>query len=205
MRTARRAQRHASQPRGRPLRAPCQDVVAPARQDRWSALRIAVRGVPGVFTGSCRPRRLACRSVAQHATGTVTQAPISPAPNRGSGEGRRCGWCRRVLPEQGSVGRPRLYCGQACRQRAYEQRSATAKAGLPATHGDVPVFLARGVQDRMIPKKTWEQTLKGLRLAGVEESSLLAKEYEGLGHEISGAVLGDLSKFLSRVVPDLGE
>lgn len=80
-----------------------------------------------------------------------------------------------------------------------------AKAGLPATHGDVPVFLARGVQDRMIPKKTWEQTLKGLRLAGVEESSLLAKEYEGLGHEISGAVLGDLSKFLGRAVPDLGE
>ena len=24
-----------------------------------------------------------------------------------------------VVPEQGSVGRPRLYCGQACRQRAY--------------------------------------------------------------------------------------
>lgn len=32
-----------------------------------------------------------------------------------------------------------------------------AKAGLPATHGDVPVFLARGVQDRMIPKKTWSR------------------------------------------------
>jgi hypothetical protein len=67
----------------------------------------------------------------------------------GTGEQRRCGWCRRVLPEQGSVGRPRQYCGQACRQRAYEQRSATSKAGLS---GDV-VLVTRaeldGLQDRL--------------------------------------------------------
>jgi hypothetical protein len=54
-----------------------------------------------------------------------------------------------VLPEQGSVGRPRQYCGQACRQRAYEQRSATTKAGLS---GDV-VLVTRseldGLQDRL--------------------------------------------------------
>ncbi|WNV77740.1 hypothetical protein [Geodermatophilus sp. DSM 44513] len=62
---------------------------------------------------------------------------------------RRCGWCRRVLPEQGSVGRPRQYCGQACRQRAYEQRAATTRAGLS---GDV-VLVTRaeldGLQDRL--------------------------------------------------------
>lgn len=70
-----------------------------------------------------------------------------PNPRRGSDAERRCGWCRRVLPQQGSVGRPRQYCGQACRQRAYEQRSATAKAGLS---GDV-VLVTRaeldGLQD----------------------------------------------------------
>ncbi|MGY1739727.1 MULTISPECIES: hypothetical protein [unclassified Blastococcus] len=72
-----------------------------------------------------------------------------PGGRRGSGAERRCGWCRRVLPQQGSVGRPRLYCGQACRQRAYEQRTATAKAGLS---GDV-VLVTRseldGLQDRL--------------------------------------------------------
>ena len=72
-----------------------------------------------------------------------------PGPRRGSGSERRCGWCRRVLPQQGSVGRPRQYCGQACRQRAYEQRSATARAGLS---GDV-VLVTRaeldGLQDRL--------------------------------------------------------
>ena len=54
-----------------------------------------------------------------------------------------------MLPQQSSVGRPRLYCGQACRQRAYEQRTATAKAGLT---GDV-VLVTRaeldGLQDRL--------------------------------------------------------
>ena len=72
-----------------------------------------------------------------------------PGPRRGSGGERRCGWCRRVLPQQGSVGRPRQYCGQACRQRAYEQRSATTRAGLS---GDV-VLVTRaeldGLQDRL--------------------------------------------------------
>jgi hypothetical protein len=54
-----------------------------------------------------------------------------------------------VLAQQGSVGRPRLYCTQACRQRAYEQRAATAKAGLP----DDVVLVSRaeldGLQDRL--------------------------------------------------------
>ncbi|SFO76994.1 hypothetical protein SAMN05660464_1082 [Geodermatophilus dictyosporus] len=86
------------------------------------------------------------------AVGTTTQletaAPVAEG-RQGSGGERRCGWCRRVLPQAGSVGRPRLYCGQACRQRAYEQRNATAQAGLP---GDV-VLVKRaeldGLQDRL--------------------------------------------------------
>jgi hypothetical protein len=83
----------------------------------------------------------------KHAQASPAQRSLA-VPGSGT-EPRRCGWCRRVLPQQGSVGRPRLYCGQACRQRAYEQRSATAKAGLP---GDV-VLVTRteidGLQDRL--------------------------------------------------------
>jgi hypothetical protein len=73
----------------------------------------------------------------------------TPRTRRAQAEERRCGWCRSVLPTQESVGRPRLYCGQACRQRAYEQRSATAKAGL----SDDVVLVTRaeldGLQDRL--------------------------------------------------------
>jgi hypothetical protein len=78
-----------------------------------------------------------------------TQVEPDEAGTRGSEEQRRCGWCRRVLPQQGSVGRPRLYCGQPCRQRAYEQRTTTTKAGLS---GDVVVVKRAeldGLQDRL--------------------------------------------------------
>jgi hypothetical protein len=90
------------------------------------------------------------RAVAeQQALETAEQEVGRRGTRRGSGGERRCGWCRRVLPQAGSVGRPRLYCGQACRQRAYEQRNATAKAGLG---GDV-VLVTRadldGLQDRL--------------------------------------------------------
>ena len=86
---------------------------------------------------------------AEHAPERNPRARPAPRNQRADGEERRCGWCRSVLPAQESVGRPRLYCGQACRQRAYEQRSATAKAGL----SDDVVLVTRaeldGLQDRL--------------------------------------------------------
>src|SRR5439155_12045744 len=91
----------------------------------------------------------------QHGSAILTETGTAPASARrsagGSGatEPRRCGWCRRVLPEQGSVGRKRQYCGQPCRQRAYEQRTTTARAGLS---GDVVVVTRAeldGLQDRL--------------------------------------------------------
>ncbi|MPQ99673.1 hypothetical protein GB931_17455 [Modestobacter sp. I12A-02628] len=54
-----------------------------------------------------------------------------------------------MLAVQESVGRPRLYCGQACRQRAYEQRAATAKAGLSADVVLVTRAELDGLQDRL--------------------------------------------------------
>ncbi|MEO7127184.1 MAG: hypothetical protein ABI382_12275 [Nakamurella sp.] len=44
----------------------------------------------------------------------------------------RCGWCGRQLPAQGGTGRRRKYCGQSCRQRAYENRHALSRHELPA-------------------------------------------------------------------------
>lgn len=45
---------------------------------------------------------------------------------------RHCGWCGRRLEQGTSVGRRRRYCGQSCRQRAYERRTALQRTGLPA-------------------------------------------------------------------------
>jgi hypothetical protein len=85
----------------------------------------------------------------QHPSATVDDLRVPAARKQAGAEPRRCGWCRRVLPEQTSVGRPRQYCGQPCRQRAYEQRNATAKAGLPADVVLVTRAELDGLQDRL--------------------------------------------------------
>lgn len=77
-----------------------------------------------------------------------------------------------------------------------------AHASLPPVHGDVPMFLARGGQDRLIPKKTWSQTLKRLEEMGVA-GGLEVKEYENLGHQLAGPVLKDVCAFVERYVPKL--
>ena len=42
-----------------------------------------------------------------------------------------CRWCgRRIAVVGGGVGRPRLYCKQACRQRDYEARRRALELGL---------------------------------------------------------------------------
>ena len=96
---------------------------------------------------------------------------------QGSGAERRCGWCRRVLPQAGSVGRPRMYCGQACRQRAYEQRTATAKAGLSEDVVLVRRAELDGLQDRLFQLRCAledVQTLLGERHTKAELERMLA-------------------------------
>ncbi len=90
--------------------------------------------------------RVVAAAQGNRTVGTEQTAP--PEPSAAAAE-RRCGWCRSPLHTQGSVGRPRLYCGQACRQRAYEQRAATAKAGLSADVVLVTRSELDGLQDRL--------------------------------------------------------
>jgi hypothetical protein len=104
--------------------------------------------------------------------------------DRGEAVQRRCGWCRRVLPQQGSVGRPRLYCGQACRQRAYEQRNATAKAGLSADVVLVTRAELDGLQDRLYQLRCAledVQTLLGERPTKAELERSLAELLHSTG------------------------
>jgi hypothetical protein len=80
---------------------------------------------------------------------TRVETPATGADAAPTAGARRCAWCRSVLAVTESVGRPRLYCGQACRQRAYEQRAATAKAGLSADVVLVTRAELDGLQDRL--------------------------------------------------------
>ncbi|GAA1284908.1 hypothetical protein [Saccharothrix xinjiangensis] len=64
-------------------------------------------------------------------------------------EARHCAWCGRRLPDSSRIGRPRRYCAQPCRQRAYERRAAVQRGGLP----EDAVVLSAGeladLQDRL--------------------------------------------------------
>ncbi len=61
---------------------------------------------------------------------TAVTAASGDLPRRRRGP-QRCSWCGRQLPDQLGVGRRRLYCGQSCRQRAYENRTALQRSDLP--------------------------------------------------------------------------
>ena len=65
---------------------------------------------------------------------------------------RHCGWCGSRLPEEGKaakVGRPRRYCTQSCRQRAYERRAAVQRGGLPEDAVVLSSVELADLQDRL--------------------------------------------------------
>ena len=74
--------------------------------------------------------------------------PVEVAPAR-RGAPRHCGWCGRRLPEAGNVGRRRRYCGQSCRQRAYERRTALQRSGLPEDAVVLSDTEVAALQDRL--------------------------------------------------------
>lgn len=75
------------------------------------------------------------------------EIPQSPAgrPRRV----RYCAWCGRRVPESGSKGRPRLYCAQSCRQRAYERRTSVHRSGLPEDAVVLSATELADLQDRL--------------------------------------------------------
>jgi len=77
------------------------------------------------------------------------------------------------------------------------------EAGLPHVIGEVPMFLAKGGKDRLIPRSVWDRSLKKLTELGISEEALNVHEYPELGHEVSATLLKDLNAWLDQVVPGL--
>lgn len=67
----------------------------------------------------------------------------------GRARSRHCGWCGARLPDATTVGRRRQYCGQSCRQRAYERRAAVQRTGLPEDSVVLSGAEIAALQDRM--------------------------------------------------------
>lgn len=64
-------------------------------------------------------------------------------------ESDRCRWCGRQVAQQPGRGRPRLYCRQACRQRAYEARRRQIEGALRADEIPVAQSAFRALQDEL--------------------------------------------------------
>lgn len=67
----------------------------------------------------------------------------------------------------------------------------------------VPVFIARGKNDMLVPKRYHGIQLAKLKELGVEDSAVEVHEYEGLGHQVIQRELFDLIAWLEKVVPSL--
>ena len=60
-----------------------------------------------------------------------------------------CEYCRRPLPPQKSTGRPRKFCSDSHRQRAYETRRRAASVGLASGAVIVGEETLRDLHDRL--------------------------------------------------------
>lgn len=81
-------------------------------------------------------------------------------------------------------------------------QSLRAKAGLPPVVGEVPVFLARGKKDVLVPSRYFDQAINKLKELGLNESALETHEYD-VGHTLNGPVLKDMCTWLEQVLPKL--
>ena len=75
--------------------------------------------------------------------------------------------------------------------------------GHPATVGEVPIFVARGTKDMLVPKRYLTMCVDKLRELDVSESALEVHEYQDMGHTVSGEELRHLCQFLEKIVPAL--
>ncbi|XP_014553334.1 hypothetical protein COCVIDRAFT_29459 [Bipolaris victoriae FI3] len=74
-------------------------------------------------------------------------------------------------------------------------------AGLPKDVNDeVNIFLARGTGDRLVPKRHHRLCYERLFELGIKEEKTTIKEYENMGHVMSGAELRDLCAWLEKTL-----
>jgi len=73
--------------------------------------------------------------------------PTAASGRRGAP--RHCGWCGREIAGAATGGRPRRYCAQSCRQRAYERRTQVQRGGLPEDAVVLSAAELSDLQDRL--------------------------------------------------------
>lgn len=99
---------------------------------------------------------------------------------------RHCAWCGRRVPGSGKQGRPRLYCAQSCRQRAYERRAAVQRGGLPEDAVVLSAAELADLQDRLFQLRCAAEDVSTAVHDGAsgDELSKLAKQVVDVATEL---------------------
>ncbi|WP_436498029.1 hypothetical protein [Actinokineospora sp. HUAS TT18] len=100
-------------------------------------------------------------------------------------EPRHCGWCGRQLPGDPRAGRPRRYCAQSCRQRAYERRAAVQRGGLPEDAVVLSAAELADLQDRLFQLRCAAEDV-----ATAAQDGATAAELRGLAEAIKISAKG---------------
>lgn len=115
--------------------------------------------------------------------GAIT--PEAPASRRARTP-QHCGWCGLQLStEDGKAGRRRRYCGQACRQRAYERRTAVQRSGLPEDSVVLSSTELADLQDRLFQVRCSAEDV----VTAVDDGASAA-ELRQLASDLANAVQG---------------
>lgn len=101
-------------------------------------------------------------------------------PRRGRGAPEHCGWCGRRIERSSTAGRRRRYCGQSCRQRAYERRTAVLRGGLPADAVVLSVSELTRLQDRLFQLRCAAEDV-----ATAADDGASAEELRRMAHDLA--------------------
>lgn len=85
---------------------------------------------------------------------------------------RYCAWCGQRVSGGGKQGRPRLYCGRSCRQRAYERRGAVQRGGLPEDAVVLSAAELADLQDRLFQVRCAAEDVVTAVSDGAEDGEL---------------------------------
>lgn len=96
----------------------------------------------------------------------------------------RCLWCSREINQDGP-GRRRRYCGQSCRQRAYEQRQSLKGTSIPADALILTRSTAEELSDRLFEVRCAAEDVHAAVTDGEPTDSItaLCEELVGLARD----------------------
>lgn len=96
-----------------------------------------------------------------------------------------------------------IFCLSGYMPLANRIKDIRVENGFPERAGSVPIFLARGTKDILVPRRHHRICHEKLLELGVQEDLIEVHEYEGLAHAASAQELRDLCSWMEKIAPPM--